>query len=323
MPEMPNHPPQQLALRQTKPIYLQRYKPVAALSPQKHRNRFMNHHPALAPGRVAVITGAASGIGRAAALRFAGMGLKICLADLPSDALDSAATAAIAASKLGAAGVLAVPTDVSALDQVQALADKVFEAFGEVGILMNNAATGASAGPWDNIEIWRRLLEINLFGVINGVQVFTPRMAAQGTECAIINTGSKQGITCPPGNTAYNVSKAGVKVLTEALAHGLRNTDGGKITAHLLVPGSTFTGMTAGNHKEKPSGAWSADQVVDMLVEGMGNGDFYIICPDNEVTREIDNKRILWAAQDITNNRPALSRWHPDYKDAFARFLES
>jgi NAD(P)-dependent dehydrogenase (short-subunit alcohol dehydrogenase family) len=283
----------------------------------------MNHHPALQPGRVAVITGAASGIGRAAALRFAGLGLKICLADLASPALDEAAAAAAAASKLGAAGVLAAATDVSDLGQVQALAGQVYAKFGEVGVLMNNAATGISAGPWDKIDIWRRLLEINLWGVINGVQVFTPRMLAQGTDCAIVNTGSKQGITCPPGNTAYNVSKAGVKALTEALAHGLRNEPGGKITAHLLVPGSTFTGMTAGSLKDKPEGAWTADQVVDMLVTDMSKGDFYIICPDNEVTRETDNKRMLWAAQDIIQNRPPLSRWHPDYKEAFTRFLES
>ena len=88
------------------------------------------------------------------------------------------------------------------------------------------------------------MLEVNLWGVINGVQTFTPRMLEQETPCAIVNTGSKQGITCPPGDTAYNVSKAGVKVLTEALAHSLRNTEGAQITAHLLVPGSTFTGMT-------------------------------------------------------------------------------
>jgi NAD(P)-dependent dehydrogenase (short-subunit alcohol dehydrogenase family) len=281
----------------------------------------MSHHPALQPGRVAVVTGAASGIGRAAALRFASLGLKLCLADLPGAALDAAQAAVVAASPLGEAGVLAVPTDVSDLAQIHALADAVYGAFGDVGVLMNNAATGAFGGPWDNMDVWRRLLEINLFGVINGVQVFAPRMLAQGTDAAIINTGSKQGITCPPGNTAYNVSKAGVKVLTEALAHGLRNEPGAKITTHLLIPGSTFTGMTAGNHKEKPPGAWTADQVVDILLDGMAAGDFYILCPDNEVTREIDNKRILWAAQDITNNRPPLSRWHPDYKDDFAAFL--
>ena len=79
--------------------------------------------------------------------------------------------------------------------------------------------------------------------------------------------------------------------------------------------------MTSRGRSEKPPAAWMPDQVVEMLVEGMNRGDFYILCPDNEVTREIDNRRILWAAQDITQNRPALSRWHPDFGDAFARFL--
>ena len=81
--------------------------------------------------------------------------------------------------------------------------------------------------------------------------------------------------------------------------------------------------MTAGSHAEKPPGAWTANQVADMLLDGMAAGDFYILCPDNDVTRETDNKRILWAAQDITQNRPPLSRWHADYTDAFARFLQS
>jgi NAD(P)-dependent dehydrogenase (short-subunit alcohol dehydrogenase family) len=165
------------------------------------------------------------------------------------------------------------------------------------------------------------VLEVNLWGVINGVQTFTPRMLSQGTDCAIVNTGSKQGITCPPGDTAYNVSKAGVKVLTEALAHSLRNEAGSRITAHLLIPGSTFTGMTARGRTEKPPGAWLPDQVVDFLIEAIHRRDFYVLCPDNDVTREIDSRRILWAAQDITENRPALSRWHPDHGAAFERFL--
>ena len=186
---------------------------------------------------------------------------------------------------------------------------------------MNNAGTAPGGGPWEHIDRWRRVLEVNLWGVINGVQTFTPHMLEQGTPCAIINTGSKQGITCPPGDAAYNVSKAGVKVLTEALAHSLRNVEGARITAHLLIPGSTFTGMTSRDRTDKPPGAWVPDQVVDMLIDGMHRGDFYIICPDNDVTREIDNRRILWAAQDITENRPALSRWHGDYGAAFESFV--
>jgi NAD(P)-dependent dehydrogenase (short-subunit alcohol dehydrogenase family) len=283
----------------------------------------MNGHPALRPGRVAVVTGAASGIGLAAALGFAAMGLKVCLADLPSEALKQAAADAIKVSPEGGDAIISVPTDVGELGQVEALADTVYRTFGEVGILMNNAAIGAGGGPWDHIDQWRRLLDVNLWGVINGVQTFAPRMLEQQSDCAIINTGSKQGVTCPPGNTAYNVSKAGVKAVTEGLAHSLRNTESAKITAHLLIPGSTFTGMTRARHTEKPPGAWMPDQVVDFLLAGMGAGDFYILCPDNEVTRDIDNKRILWAAQDIIKNRPALSRWHPDYKAKFEQFLVS
>jgi len=282
----------------------------------------MKQHPALSAGRAAVITGAASGIGLAAATRFAAMGLKICLADLSPDALERAAATVAAASPSGREAVLTVPTDVSRLDSVQALRDAAYSKFGEVAVLMNNAGTSPGGGPWEHIDRWRRVLEVNLWGVINGVQTFTPSMLAQRTECAIVNTGSKQGITCPPGDTAYNVSKAGVKVMTEALAHSLRNEEGDRISAHLLVPGSTFTGMTRGGRTEKPPGAWTPDQVVDMLIDGMNQGDFYIICPDNDVTRAIDNKRMLWAMQDITQNRPPLSRWHPDYKSAFEAFLK-
>jgi NAD(P)-dependent dehydrogenase (short-subunit alcohol dehydrogenase family) len=281
----------------------------------------MSTHPALTAGRVAVVTGAAGGIGLAAATRFAALGMRVCIADLSSEALEHAAGIVASAAPAGGPPVLSVPTDVSRLEDVQGLCEAAYVTFGEVAVLMNNAGTAPGGGPYDHIDRWRRVLEVNLWGVINGVQTFAPRMLAQGTPCAIVNTGSKQGITCPPGDTAYNVSKAGVKVLTEALAHSLRNEDGARISAHLLIPGSTFTGMTRGGRTEKPPGAWTPEQVVDMLIDGMNAGDFYILCPDNEVTRPTDERRILWAAQDIILNRPALSRWHPDYKDAFEEFL--
>ena len=277
----------------------------------------MPQHPALAKDRVAVITGGASGIGLAAAKRFASMGLKLCLADLSQHSLDEAA------AQLPGANIITVPTDVSKIDEVLRLKDRVYASFGEVAVLMNNAGTSPGGGPFDHYERWQRVLGVNLWGVINGVHAFTQAMIDQKTPCAIVNTGSKQGITCPPGDTAYNITKAGIKVLTEGLAHSLRNVDGCQITAHLLVPGSTFTGMTARGRTEKPPGSWTPDQVVDMLVERMGQGDFYIICPDNDVTTDVDNRRILWAAEDIICNRPPLSRWHPDYDDEFAAFLAS
>ena len=276
----------------------------------------MPQHPALTEGRAAVITGGASGIGLAAAKQFAALGMKICLADLSEEALDRAT------KQLSGATVVTVPTDVSRWEDVQRLKDRAYAAFGEVGVLMNNAGVSAGGGPFDHYQGWQRVLSVNLRGVINGVHAFTQAMIDQGMPAAIVNTGSKQGITCPPGNTAYNVTKAGVKVLTEGLAHALRNIEGCQVTAHLLVPGSTFTGMTARGRAEKPPGSWIPEQVVDFMVAAMAAGDFYIICPDNDVTRDTDNRRILWAAEDIIRNRPALSRWHPDYADEFTEFLK-
>jgi hypothetical protein len=174
-------------------------------------------------------------------------------------------------------------------------------------------------GPLQN---WQRILGVNLWGVIHGSQAFAPGMIARGREGLIINTGSKQGITTPPGDPAYNVSKAGVKAFTEALQHELRNTEGSRISAHLFIPGFVFTGLTANGRTEKPAAAWTPEQTVDFMIERVEAGDFYILCPDNDVTRQLDERRILWAAGDIVDNRPPLSRWHPDYAEAFAAFVK-
>ncbi len=147
-------------------------------------------------------------------------------------------------------------------------------------------------------------------------------MIERGRAGFIINTGSKQGITTPPGNPAYNVSKAGVKAFTEALQHELRNTPGARIQAHLLIPGFVHTGISGVIRQEKPPGAWTAEQTIDFMMERLAAGDFYILCPDNDVARQLDERRIEWAAGDLVENRPPLSRWHPDYAEAFKAFSD-
>ena len=272
---------------------------------------------AIKRGGLAVVTGGAIGVGRAAALRFLRDGLGIVLVDLPGGALDQA-VADLAALATSSQSVTAIPTDVSDPVAVGALANQVF-AIGEVAVLMNNAGISLPSGSWENVDNWHRLLAVNLFGVVNGVHAFLPRMIDADRPASVINTGSKQGITTPPGNPAYNVSKAGVKVATEMLAHDLREA-GVPISAHLFVPGFTYTGMIRKFMPEKPAGAWTSEQAVDHLMQRVTAGDFYVLCPDNDVPRERDVKRVQWAMGDIVHNRPALSRWHPDFADAFAEF---
>jgi NAD(P)-dependent dehydrogenase (short-subunit alcohol dehydrogenase family) len=244
--------------------------------------------------------------------------MNVWLTDLPGQALDDAHRAV---AELAAVEVRAVPTDVSDREAVEALAAHVAKA-GPPAVVMLNAGIEAGGKLFSDAETWTRILGTNLGGVVNGIHAFAPGMIAGGKPGAVIVSGSKQGITTPPGNAPYNVSKAAVKAATEALAHELRNREGCRTTAHLLIPGFVYTGLAkARGVAEKPAGAWTPEETVTFMLERLEAGDFYILCPDNETTRAQDEKRIAWAAGDIIENRPALSRWHPDFSEAFKRFM--
>ncbi len=277
-------------------------------------------HPALTADSVAVITGGAAGIGLGAAKRFGAMGMAVVLVDNRAARLDAAAEEV---REAGAREVLGKAVDVSDRAALEALEGEVADRFGGTDILMNNAGIQPGSAMFEDPEGWHRLLAVNLWGVIHGSQVFAPRMMARGRPGAILNTGSKQGITTPPGDPAYNTSKAAVKAFTEALAYELRNTPDHQISAHLLIPGFVFTELNARGRTEKPADAWTPDQNAAFMIDSLNRGDFYILCPDGDVDRPTDEKRMAWAIGDIIENRPALSRWHPDYEEAFAAYMKS
>lgn len=233
--------------------------------------------------------------------------------------------------------------DVADADAMVKLSEEVFEKSGNCHFLMNNAGVSKGGSALTDMDTVQFTMGVNTYGPIHGCLAFVPKMKEKGEEGIIINTGSKQGITMPPGNLTYNMSKAALKCYTEGLEHELRNGDEGKLRCALLVPGwvntsimlksiradkkakgEPFDASTVFFHEEKPAnGAWMPHQVVDYMIEELDKGTFYIICPDNDVDCETDNLRMTWTMQDITERRPPLSRWHPDYKDKFAAFLDA
>ena len=272
----------------------------------------------LKAGNNVVITGGANGIGLAAATRYLELGLNVLIADVNEDAMN-AALDSLPRDGGELAGALC---DVADFEQVEKLKDTAYATFGEVHCVMNNAGAGfPPCAPWENLETWKKQVDINLWGVVHGCQAFIPAMLASGVTGAIINTGSKQGITNPPGGYAYNLSKAGVLAYTQSVAHALRQENAG-LSAHLLVPGFTYSNMIARFMPEKPAGAWTTDQVIDFMLASLAQGDFYILCPDNDTPRELDEKRIQWNADDLIKNRPALSRWHPDFESEYNAFTD-
>lgn len=283
-------------------------------------------NPVFKKGNTALITGGASGIGLAVAQLCHGHGMKLALVDVDGEKLIKAK------DSLGDQTEVEIyPTDVSKLEEWKSLQAKVVAKFDRVDFLMLNAAIGTKS-IWEDTAYFHKviplihllnlsprlpfsivqIIDTNLFGVINGIATFLPSIRANPAPSAIVITGSKQGITNPPGNPAYNASKAAVKSLAEHLSYDLRSTS---TSVHLLVPGWTHTGLTgAETAKQKPDGAWNPQQVASHLEEKMGEDVFYILCPDNDVTVDKDRRRMLWTTGDVINERPPLSRWREEYK---------
>ncbi len=257
----------------------------------------------LAAGNVAVVTGAAMGIGRALVLSLLDRGLRVV-------AIDENARALTALEQSASGNLTCKLMDVADMQSWTALADEV----GPISVLVNNAASRTGRGFDAPIEEWQRAMDVNLWAAIFAVQAFLPAMQTG----AIVNVGSKQGITNPPGHPVYNMTKAALRTYSEQLEHELRQSDQQSVKVHFLVPGWTTTGTA----EHKP-GAWLPEQVVARLLDGMAAGAFYIICPDDEVTEEMDRARILWAAADITEGRPPLSRWDKDWQSFAKEALES
>ena len=263
---------------------------------------------AIRPGNVAVITGAALGIGRAMAQHLVARGMRVALLDVNAEQLH------VARDMIGGEtdGILC---DVAEIESLEHARDRIIDTWGHApSVLVNNAVTRIGRGMDAPLEEWRRSLDINVMGVVNGVRAFLPSMQATAKPGLVVNVGSKQGITNPPGHPVYNMAKAAVKSFTETLAHDLRQNPDGQISAHLLVPGWTTTGLN--QHKQ---GAWLPDQVVDYMMDAIAADRFYIICPDDETSEKMDAARILWSAEDLIQHRPALSRWHSDWSETFKK----
>lgn len=196
-------------------------------------------------GKVAAVTGAASGLGKAMALAFAAEGMHVALGDVEDM---SSVRDEIAAQGVGA---LAMRVDVSRFEQVEAFAQRTVEALGDVELVCNNAGVALTGPVWENSELdWEWILGVNLRGVVNGVRAFVPRLIARNAG-HVVNTASVAGLISPPGMGAYCVSKHAVVALSEALHHDLRERGAG-VGVSVVCPAYVPTGI-AESERNRPA----------------------------------------------------------------------
>ncbi len=199
-------------------------------------------------GRVAVVTGAASGIGRALADRFAAEGMRLALADVEAPALERAESDL----RRGGADVLALRTDVSKEAEVQALASAALQRFGAVHVLCNNAGVGSGGRVWElTTADWEWVLGVNLWGVIHGIRAFVPAMLRGGDEGHVVNTASLAGLISAPYVAPYHASKHAVVTLSESLHHELALL-GSKLRVSVLCPGYVATRIAESTRNRPP-----------------------------------------------------------------------
>jgi len=238
-------------------------------------------------GRVAVVTGGASGIGRGIATRLIGAGMQVVIADIERDPLDKTA------GEIGATGIHA---DVSDLSSVSSLARSVTERFGAVHVVCNNAGVGPMGRIADlTIADWHWIIGVNLYGVIHGVQTFLPILEANPDGGHIVNTASMAGLVAPQRLGAYAVTKFGVVALTEALAAELAHA-GSKVGATVLCPGTVRTNIRSSSRNrpahlagggladidvsrgENPAYRWiTPEEAGDVVVRAIRHGDLYAL----------------------------------------------
>ena len=248
--------------------------------------------------------------------RLAGRGLKLVIADREGAPLYQAIRDVAAMAAGGEDEVLGFACDVSRPDDVEKLADAAYDKFGEVSVLMNNAGIGANPGkPWENRDGWKALIDVNFWGVVHGVRPW-PRMIGAGPARHDRQHRLQARHHHPARQPRLQRLQGRAEDLTEGLAHELRNTQGASLCAHLLIPGFTFTGMTAARDEKPPAPGPRSRSSTSCSRPGARR--LLHPLPRQRATRATDERRMAWAIGDIIENRPALSRWHPDYKDAFA-----